>query len=239
MGDSLERMIKFFRKIRFNLMSQNQTGKYLKYALGEIILVMIGILLALQVNNWNEQRKNRNKESIYLNGIKNDLKSDAQNMALIISKFDDLNARFLLLDSLNKYELMNRSYLTELGPPMQLIAPPVKFRNNSGYFDSMISEGNSGLISNVELLSNIQNVYNINYKRLADIAQRIDQQADLIRWELRDTYYTRDSIFLKKSSALNVLSSMGLRNHYRNVLEKNRSNVFELIKLIEIELEKL
>jgi len=51
-------MIKFFRKIRYNLMEQNKTGKYLKYAIGEILLVMIGILLALQVNNWNEDRKN-------------------------------------------------------------------------------------------------------------------------------------------------------------------------------------
>lgn len=50
-------MIKFFRKIRQNLLMENKTGKYLKYAFGEIILVMIGILLALQVNNWNEDRK--------------------------------------------------------------------------------------------------------------------------------------------------------------------------------------
>ena len=50
-------MIKFFRKIRYNLMSENKTGKYLKYAIGEIILVVIGILIALQINNWNEKRK--------------------------------------------------------------------------------------------------------------------------------------------------------------------------------------
>ncbi len=52
-------MIKFFRQIRQQLLSENKTGKYLKYAIGEIILVMIGILLALQVNNWNEIRKER------------------------------------------------------------------------------------------------------------------------------------------------------------------------------------
>jgi hypothetical protein len=58
-------MIKFFRKIRMNLLTENtsgkpanRTGRYLKYAIGEVILVMIGILLALQINNWNEERKN-------------------------------------------------------------------------------------------------------------------------------------------------------------------------------------
>ncbi len=49
-------MIKFFRHIRQNLLMENKTGKYFKYALGEIVLVMIGILLALQVNNWNTER---------------------------------------------------------------------------------------------------------------------------------------------------------------------------------------
>ncbi|NKI30420.1 DUF6090 family protein [Croceivirga thetidis] len=50
-------MIKFFRKIRQNLLSEGKTGKYFKYAIGEIFLVVIGILIALQINNWNESRK--------------------------------------------------------------------------------------------------------------------------------------------------------------------------------------
>ena len=50
-------MIKFFRHIRQNLIMENKTRKYLKYAVGEIVLVVIGILIALQVNNWNENRK--------------------------------------------------------------------------------------------------------------------------------------------------------------------------------------
>jgi hypothetical protein len=58
-------MIKFFRKIRQNLFYEGKTGKYLKYAIGEIALVIIGILLALQINNWNEGRKqNKNIEDL-------------------------------------------------------------------------------------------------------------------------------------------------------------------------------
>jgi hypothetical protein len=50
-------MIKFFRKIRQNLLLENKNGKYFKYAIGEIVLVVIGILIALQINNANEQSK--------------------------------------------------------------------------------------------------------------------------------------------------------------------------------------
>lgn len=55
-------MIKFFRNIRRTLINEGNTGKYLKYAIGEIILVVIGILIALQVNNWNEDRKEKELE---------------------------------------------------------------------------------------------------------------------------------------------------------------------------------
>jgi uncharacterized membrane protein YgaE (UPF0421/DUF939 family) len=59
-------MIKFFRKIRKRMLTENRFSKYLIYAIGEIVLVMIGILLALQINNWNEHRKDQIKEQVIL-----------------------------------------------------------------------------------------------------------------------------------------------------------------------------
>jgi hypothetical protein len=71
-------MIKFFRKIRQNLLMENKTGKYFKYAIGEIILVVIGILIALQINNWNTHRIERSKEDSYLVNLKRDLNNQMQ-----------------------------------------------------------------------------------------------------------------------------------------------------------------
>jgi hypothetical protein len=62
-------MIKFFRQIRYKLMSENKTSKYFKYAIGEILLVVIGILIALQINTWNEERKERNREQAILKNL--------------------------------------------------------------------------------------------------------------------------------------------------------------------------
>ena len=69
-------MIKFFRKIRQNLLSEGKTAKYLKYAIGEIILVVIGILIALQINNWNESIKQAIAEREFITSLKNDLIQD-------------------------------------------------------------------------------------------------------------------------------------------------------------------
>ena len=54
-------MLRFFRKIRQKLLTDNKFSKYLLYAIGEILLVVIGILIALQVDNWNQKRENEEK----------------------------------------------------------------------------------------------------------------------------------------------------------------------------------
>ncbi|MDU8885605.1 DUF6090 family protein [Yeosuana sp. MJ-SS3] len=69
-------MIKFFRAIRQNLLNEGKTAKYFKYAIGEIVLVVIGILIALSINNWNEKRKIIIKERSYIQSIYKDLKND-------------------------------------------------------------------------------------------------------------------------------------------------------------------
>ncbi len=66
-------MIKFFKKVRQNLIQQNRTGTYLKYAIGEIALVMVGILLALQVSNWNQDVQKEKLEIKLLGKLQEDL----------------------------------------------------------------------------------------------------------------------------------------------------------------------
>jgi len=83
-------MIKFFRKIRFNHMEKNKTGKYFKYAIGEIILVVIGILIALSINNWNESRKENSQLKIALKSVYNELVLDS---LLIHNQLPDVNSK--------------------------------------------------------------------------------------------------------------------------------------------------
>lgn len=85
-------MIKFFRRIRQNLLSEGKTGKpawpagrYFKYAFGEIILVVIGILIALQINNWNQKNSEQKIGQDYISSLIEDAKTDLSNFDTIIS----------------------------------------------------------------------------------------------------------------------------------------------------------
>ncbi len=95
-------MIKFFRKIRKQLLGEGKTGKYFKYAIGEILLVMIGILLALQVNNWNENRKKEVIEIQFLKRLVKDLASDTLYFTGRIKVSNDIIA--------NNYKYIHQAY---------------------------------------------------------------------------------------------------------------------------------
>ena len=102
-------MINFFRKIRYNLMEQNKTGKYFKYAIGEIILVMVGILLALQVNNWNEKQKLKKVEIETLQELSSALKDSRHNLNIAIEEDENwISYTEIILDYLE-----NRKPYTE------------------------------------------------------------------------------------------------------------------------------
>ena len=81
-------MLKFFRNIRQKLLAEGKTSKYLKYAIGEIVLVNIGILIALQINNWNEARKEAVFEKKVITELLMDVKEDLLEME---DAFKELN----------------------------------------------------------------------------------------------------------------------------------------------------
>ena len=104
-------MIKFFREIRQNLIMENKTGKYLKYAIGEIVLVVIGILIALSINNWNDERnakiETEAQRQSNLKEIYHDLKRDVIVLDTIINQLQGQkeDSKYLLkvLESNDKY----------------------------------------------------------------------------------------------------------------------------------------
>lgn len=84
-------MIKFFRKFRQKLLEENKIGNYLKYAIGEILLVVIGILIALQINNWNEEKKYQKQIQTKIFAILGDLQKDELQINSFINDLEKQN----------------------------------------------------------------------------------------------------------------------------------------------------
>ncbi|MEH6748623.1 MAG: DUF6090 family protein [Maribacter arcticus] len=85
-------MIKFFRKIRQRLLTENKFSKYLLYAIGEIVLVVIGILIALQLNNLNEIEKVKDTEVNYLNALHDEFASNLKEVERVM-KLNEKNLK--------------------------------------------------------------------------------------------------------------------------------------------------
>jgi hypothetical protein len=154
-------MIKFFRKIRQRMLTENKFSKYLLYAIGEIVLVVIGILIALQINNWNESRKNTEKENKYLSNINREIINDS--LALERSWFKNRQKKIECLELAKQYVLGDYFpkdtllFINNVG--FGGINSRASFTGSSRTYEELISTGNLSLISNDSIRELIVNYY--------------------------------------------------------------------------------
>ncbi|WP_179345243.1 DUF6090 family protein [Winogradskyella ursingii] len=149
-------MIKFFRKIRYNLMETGKTGKYFKYAIGEIILVMIGILLALQVNNWNNQRLETNKEQVILKNLRSDFKANITEFNRIYnSSTGSYKSSIRLLEIIRGDDIINPEEVETLLDA--IINDFYSLDLNAASIDEIKSSGSLSIIKDSELRKQLSN----------------------------------------------------------------------------------
>ena len=152
-------MIKFFRKIRQDLLSTGKTGKYFKYAIGEIILVVIGILIALSINNWNEKRKIKNKETVILKEFLTSINSDLK----AYENFSDpkIERKKRGIDSLFTYIFDKKEIKDSLFIDFYTnMSQDIFLRFDNGPFEDLKSSG-LDIVSNDSLRTAINNAYTV------------------------------------------------------------------------------
>ena len=142
-------MIRFFRQIRYKLLSENKTSGYIKYAIGEIALVVIGILIALQINNWNEDRKDEKALNEYLVKIKSHTLEDIQELEKMMDGRKRTaetckQARSSILDKTEDENLF-----LFMGAGLALVE--YYFKPNTGGYEALKSSEYFGKINNTPL----------------------------------------------------------------------------------------
>ncbi len=240
-------MIKFFRKIRYDLMEKNKTGKYLKYAIGEIVLVVIGILIALQINNWNENRKERGIETVILTDIRKDLvqtKDDLTNN--IKAHKNQVKIYNELIKNLEETQVYNDSLASKFS---QLIYWTSPYLTLATYENLKLDKGIE-IISNDSLKNQIINLHEKTFKTFIGDIEREEwiNTETISRPTLMKYFYFIDGknvvpkdydSLVKNKDFLSVLNfTIDLRKRSLRATEYNINEISIVIDAITTELNK-
>lgn len=143
-------MIKFFRKIRHRLIKEKRFSSYLTYAVGEVLLVVVGILLALQFNNWNEERANKEKEEWYLINIVEDIEYQKGDLLDIKENYEEsIKIGKQILKEYN--ELGSFSKLDSLNERLSILMAADNFPNIDNTYQELVNSGQQNLIRDKDL----------------------------------------------------------------------------------------
>ncbi|MBT8267457.1 MAG: hypothetical protein KJO41_11970 [Bacteroidia bacterium] len=245
-------MIKFFRKIRQRLVTENKFNKYLLYAIGEIILVVIGILIALQINNWNEHQKQKDYEITILDEIRANLITSKKEVELAIE--DDRRWRaciIKILDFLDEGKAYNPNLNQCFGS--YYWSSTVQFSTSS--YEELKAKGME-IISNIKLRRDLTTMYDFKFDVIETEVEVWDSQllsstiyplhTKLFRKYFPDTWSVFEDEFarpndykklLDNDEYKNLLSELiSLRNYSIKINELLKNDLNRLIKEIEIEL---
>lgn len=218
-------MIKFFRKFRKNSISQGKAGNYLKYSIGEITLVVIGILIALQINNWNQDSQLKKEELKTLNSLyqaiqinKNEL--DKSLMAQItrneslqeILRIDVDTKKLVYLDSIISINIKNHT-----------------FDPSTGVYNSMINSGKIELISNDTIKNRISKLYD----RVKDYQESEREVTEYTKEHLEPSFIENSSInpmvLARQTERTETEKSIDREYYNRNFSSQKIKNMYILL----------
>ena len=237
-------MIGIFRRIRKKLADQNRFLQYSRYAIGEIVLVVIGILIALQINNWNDAHNLTKKETSLLIEMKSNLESDIEGLKWDINKNEGLlKANRGVLKSLNDgvyHDSLNLYYTWIKGNTV--------FIKNTSAFKNLESFG-LDIIKNDSLRIKITNLYSTRYEYIRYIEQVRDEK---FQYEQIIPQITKHLRLISENlyEPINV-DELSLNNEFKSVIKLNcymrnyiitiykdiDKTITELIDAIELELK--
>lgn len=223
-------MIKFFRHIRRALLGEGKFSKYLLYAIGEIFLVIIGILIALAISDWNSDRIEKKNEGQTLTQLKKGLLLD---LDLIKAEQQQIDAA--IVSTLRLQELLNdpkMMYSTGLDTLFGAVYGVRIVRINSAFYEDLKSSGLS-LIRNENIRLQIVQLFENNYKAVAGLMNSEVSVNQVNRPYYLENFYDLD---FTRSATPNDFNTVWTDSYYHNIvdyrlinLQSNQVNVYEKI----------
>lgn len=211
-------MLFLLRKIRRKLMESKKITSYLLYAIGEIFLVVIGILIAVSLNNWNQKQHQLTWQDQFLSDLDSELKQDEERLSIVLNwqKTKDACLNHLL-KQINTQNYTNVKQLDSLYG--LAISSNRTFFPSAGVYQSAVSSGNIEFLTDANLKYQITNLYDHHYFRLEYNGQLYDNSADKIDWEQRLLF---DKIQLKSRNP-EVFQSIEFKANVEYLHDQNKT----------------
>ncbi len=246
-------MLKLFRNIRKRIMSENKSvirnTNYFKYAIGEILLVIIGILIAVSVNDWNGDRKLKIEQQFILKDLKQEMTENLKALEIGISRNEksfqaaiEMRALFNDTEAFNK---MSDSLFSALVTKMNM---NYTYDPQYGILNSIISSGQINQLSDKELKYLLASIKELTIDAIEDVLKIETQRDELMKSSFNHAYLIKDNIITGYDIKL-LFSYPDFRwavNHLfysirRNGLEeekKLKSTLEHIIELIDRNIKK-
>ncbi|HSM64581.1 MAG TPA: DUF6090 family protein [Gillisia sp.] len=241
-------MIKFFRKIRQNSLSEGKSGKYFKYAIGEIILVVIGILIALSINSWNENRINQQNEKLILMALHKEFISNKIQLDTVLF----INRRSLQSVKYVRSKLpidIQTTNLDSLAYHLFTLGYTYTFNPSKGVTNALINSSTFNLISNNELRQLLIGWDDVVTDYQEEEINALNNYVNQLKpFEKKHFYWDNSKNWLTDPRVnLSILESLEFDNYIldryydlTNILENNSGELKNMTKTIDkiIELSK-
>ena len=194
-------MIPFFRKIRKKMADDNRPLKYARYAIGEIVLVVVGILIALQINNWNENRKHDNAEKVFLSGIKSDLLKDKEYMNYVLDYIEPKIEAYRTLIKLEQQDFSTNKIQIDSLLSIYIFSPQRTFYPVSKSFQAAVAGNEINTYKRQEVTQKIIKLYSSTYGRVLDNGEMLDN-----RWSSLSKKYSPE----RRRKQFSIFNTEGL-----------------------------
>ncbi len=223
-------MIKFFRKIRQKLLSENKFSKYLIYAVGEIILVVIGILIALQINSWNDNRKAKIVENKFFANVLQDLEKDKKKLGFY-DRFHQKRIQYL--DTLLTYVRdPNRTMgIEKFGMYVEPLFYSVNATNYSTTFESAKSMGIFNNFHEKDIIKDLSQYY-------ADfvlIENSFNSITRIVENQFEPLMYTLPEGYITETTGALVINEEDVQKFYNKVssIKDNRNINYDYERILK------
>ena len=250
-------MIKFFRKIRQSLLQQGKAGKYFTYAFGEIVLVVIGILIALQINNWNEERKANIAENKALVALKKEFEQNIDRFQFILQQRDsqqlDLRAYFDIISNENtpveeKVRVLTGGYFGGSWGAQNTVLNGLV---NSGAIDNIKNDSLKSLLtywpSLIETWRNVEDEWGHLNEKIQDyertrirggIPKPLNEGDGYIFKESLEQFYKKKALFVNDLEYQNFIAAEIIQLQHQLIVGGRIMNNYEqIMNALNIEIE--